>query len=245
VKPHKKLPQTNAIFKNVSLENQAADANPKVLRLSIDSKAKVRIGNLSRGGKTRSLLPLAADDHDHYIASTLVPFGIFDVNAEQLFIYFGQSAETSDFIVDCLDRWWQTYQHDYPEVEAWAIDLDNGPAVNSHRTQFIKRLVEFVQSTKLKIHLIYYPPYHSKYNPIERCWAVLENYWRGAILDSVETALQWAASMSRLGFNPVVELVETHYPKGVKVTDEALKAFSGQWERSETLPKWDVTISPI
>ena len=67
MKPHKKLPQTNAIFKNVSLENQAADANPKVLRLSIDSKAKVRIGNLSRGGKTRSLLPLAADDHDHYM----------------------------------------------------------------------------------------------------------------------------------------------------------------------------------
>ena len=80
--------------------NQAADRDPKVLRLSIDSKAKVKIGNLSRGGKSRTLNAQQADDHDDHWEAVLVPFGILDVADSQLWIYFGQSAETSDFIVD-------------------------------------------------------------------------------------------------------------------------------------------------
>ena len=74
------------------------------------------------------------------------------------------------------------------------IELDGGSATRSNRTQFIKRIVELSKDIGLTIRLIYYPPYHSKYNPIERCWAVLENYWRGAILDSVESAIRWAAT---------------------------------------------------
>lgn len=238
------MPETEAIFENVAQAHQAAAADPKVLRLSIDSKAKVSIGNLSRDGKARVLEPIKADDHDHYRQATLVPFGILDVAGNQLSIYFGQSAETSDFIVDCLQIWWQRHQSDYPDIEEWVIDLDNGPAINSHRTQFIKRMVEFAQSVQLKIRLIYYPPYHSKYNSIERCWAALEHYWNGAILDTVETALRWAANMKWNGFTPIVELVETVYPKGVKLSSDELKPFSEQWQRSETLPKWDVTIVP-
>ena len=51
------------------------------------------------------------------------------------------------------------------------IDLDGGAATRSDRTQFIKRMVELSDAINLRIRLIYYPPYHSKYNPIERCWA--------------------------------------------------------------------------
>lgn len=238
------MPETEAIFENVAQAHQVADADPKVLRLSIDSKAKVSIGNLSRNGKARVLEPLEADDHDHYRQATLVPFGILDVLGHQLSIYFGQSAETSDFIVDCLAAWWQRHQSDYPDIEEWVIDLDNGPAINSHRTQFIKRMVEFAQAVQLKIRLIYYPPYHSKYNSIERCWAALEHYWNGAILDTVETALRWAANMKWNGFTPIIELVETVYPKGIKLSSDELKPLSEKWQRSETLPKWDVTIVP-
>jgi len=72
------------------------------LRTSIDSKAKVKVGNLSRDGKSRTLEPKKADDHDTEWSSTLVPFGILNTNNEQVSIYMGQSAETSDFIVDCL-----------------------------------------------------------------------------------------------------------------------------------------------
>lgn len=168
MKPHKKIAETDAIFENVAQAQQRAQADPKVLRLSIDIKAKVAIGNLSRGGKDRRRAAPKADDHDHYRHATLVPFGILDVTGDQLAIFFGNSAETSDFVVDCLETWWQRYQNDYPEVEEWMIELDNGPTVSSARTQFIKRMVEFASAEQLKITLIYYPPYHSKYNPIER-----------------------------------------------------------------------------
>ncbi len=156
----------------------------------MDSKAKVKIGNLSREGKARYLEPLKADDHDREWTAVLVPLGILDVRGERLSIYFGQSAETSDFVADCLELWWQENQAIYPGLEELVIDVDGGAATRSNRTQFIKRMVEFAQKTQWQIRLIYYPPYHSKYNPIERCWAVLENYWNGAILDSIDEKTQ-------------------------------------------------------
>lgn len=241
----KKIAQTDAIFENVFRENQASDANPKSLRLSIDTKAKLKIGNLSRGGKARTQQAKQADDHDTQWHSVLVPFGILNTQSDQLSIYLGQSAETSDFIVDCLTTWWGDNQLDYPHLDEWVIDLDGGSATRSDRTQFIKRMVELSQAIQLRIRLIYYPPYHSKYNPIERCWAALENYWNGAILDSVEAAVQWASNMTWKGVVPIVHRVETIYEKGIKVLSETLEQYQPFWQRSETLPKWDITIVPI
>ncbi|WP_425320470.1 ISAzo13-like element transposase-related protein, partial [Phormidesmis priestleyi] len=116
-KPLKKIAQTDAIFENVFRENQTSDDNPKSLRLSIDSKAKVKIGNLSRNGKARTLEPKAADDHDTAWQAVLVPFGILNTDTNQLSIYLGQSAETSDFIVDCLTTGWDDHQSHYPELD--------------------------------------------------------------------------------------------------------------------------------
>ena len=106
--------------------NQASDENPKSLRISIDSKAKVKIGNLSRGGKARTLEPKQADDPDMNWREVLVPFGILNLHSDQLSIYWGTSAETSDFIVDCLDLWWKASQQDYPGLEELVINLDGG-----------------------------------------------------------------------------------------------------------------------
>jgi hypothetical protein len=69
-------------------------------------------------------------------------------------------------------------------------------------------------------------------SPIERCWAVLENYWNGAILDSVEAAVNWAANMSWKGIAPIVRLVETTYERGIKVSPEELKQYQPFWQRS-------------
>ncbi len=204
----------------------------------------MKIGNLSRGGKARTPLPAKADDHDLQWNAVLVPFGILDVLQNRLSIYFGQSVETTDFVMDCLIAWWQENQSLYPQVEELAIDLDNGSATRSDRTQFIKRMVEFSQQTQLRIRLIYYPPYHSKYNPIERCWAVLENFWNGTILDSVEAAVAWASNMTWKGLSPLVRLVERTYEKGVIASAQELESLQPFWQRSETLPKWDVTICP-
>jgi hypothetical protein len=174
----------------------------------------------------------------------LVPFGILNLLTDQLSIYFGQSAETSDFVVDCLEAWWAEHRSLYPEIEGLAIDLDGGMAVRSNRTQFIKRMVQFAQASGLSIRLIYYPPYHSKYNPIERCWAALENYWNGAILQSVEEALQWASNMTWKGNKPLIHLVEGTYEKNITVPKDELADYKQQWLCSESLPKWDVNIIP-
>ena len=215
-----------------------------MLRISLDSKAKVKIGNLSRGGKDRHLEAKQANDHDTDWSAVLVPFGILNMLTAQLSSYFGQSAETSDFIVDCLEMWWAKHLDDYPHIEVLAIDLAGGMPVRSNRTQFIKRMVMFAQRTGLSIHLIYYPPYHSKYNPIERCWAALENYWNGAVLQSIEDALQWASNMSWKGIKPIVHLVEGTYERNITVPEDALNYYKKQWHSSKALPKWDVTIIP-
>jgi Rhodopirellula transposase DDE domain len=229
----------------VAQVNQASDANPRSLRLSIDSKAKVKIGNLSRQGKARGQEAKKADDHDSEWTSVLVPFGILNLDNDELSIYFGQSAETSDFIVDCLAWWWQEHQSEYQEIEEWVINLDGGSATRSNRTQFIKRIVELSKTIGLRIRLIYYPPYHSKYNAIERCWAALENYWNGAILRTIKTAIQWACHMSWKAMLPLVYLVDEVYEKGVKVADAELEAYRSFWQPSATLPKWDITIVPV
>ena len=241
-KPLKKIPQTDAIFEHVHQANSTSDTNLKSLRISIDCKAKVKIGNLSRGGKERTKEPRQADDHDTAIQAVLVPFGIRDVLGKHLTIFFGQSHETSDFIVDCLEAWWYEHAHRYPDIAELAINLDNGPSVHSHRTQFIRRMVEFSHKTHLRIVLIYYPPYHSKYNPIERCWAALEHYWNGAILSTVNTAIQWAANMMWKGHAPVIHLIDKVYEKGISVCQEVLEELEQFWKRSESLPKWDVVI---
>jgi transposase len=111
-------------------------------------------------------------------------------------LYFTESKVTSDFIVDVLADFWKSEEGRFSEIKTLVINQDNGGENNSRRTQFMKRIVEFAQEYQLNIRLAYYPPYHSKYNPIERTWAVLENYWNGSILDEVETALNFAHNMT-------------------------------------------------
>ncbi|BAQ66699.1 mobile element protein [Geminocystis sp. NIES-3709] len=187
---------------------------------------------------------MRALDHDYNPESILVPFGILDVLKNQLWIYFGKSKETSDFIVDCLEMWWKENSQSYTEIEELMIELDGGSSTRSNRTQFIKRMVEFCRWSKLKIRLVYYPPYHSKYNTIERCWACLENFWNGTILDSVEKTVQWAKNMTWKGVKPIVKILDKTDEKGIKSSSEELAECQKFWHRSEILPSWDVTIIP-
>lgn len=124
------------------------------------------------------------------------------------------------------------------------IDLDNGPEIASARTQFMKRLVEFSDRTQLTLELAYYPPYHSKYNRIERCWGVLENHWNGTLLNSIDVALAWAKTMTWCGVAPLVHLFDRVYETGVKLTKAAFRPIARRLERSETLPKWSLVIQP-
>ena len=180
-KPIKKIKETDAIFEHLNQVNRASDLREDALRISIDTKAKVDLCDSSRGGTSRCQKALKADDHDMGVKPKLSPFGILNLMTGLLTIIFGASFETSDFIVDCLEQWWDANKQNQRHINQLVINLDNGPHNSSHRTQFIKRIVEFADKNNLEIVLAYYPPYHSKYNSIERTWGILENHWSGAL----------------------------------------------------------------
>ena len=120
-------------------------------------------------------------DHDPPAKKKLVPVGILMVATGALMLLFG-SHETSDAWVDALQLWWLQVRADLGHVKRLVIYLDNGPKNSGRRTQCLKRMVRFADWSGLEIRLVYYPPYHSKYNPIERCWSALEKKWNGVLL---------------------------------------------------------------
>ena len=153
-----------------------------------------------------------------------------------------RSKVTSDFIVDRLEQWWQEVRLRFLSVKTLVINLDNGPENHSRRTQFLKRIVEFARKYGLAVQLAYYPPYHSKYNPIERCWGILEMHWNGSLLDSIEAVVGFAGSMTWKGKHPVVSVVETAYAKGVRLKPKEMKALESEVVRLAGLGKWFVKI---
>jgi transposase len=224
----------------VNRVNQAADAADDVVRISMDAKATVKVGPFTRGGKSR--VQVDAADHDFQPEGTVTPVGIFLPASDELFLYAVRSKVTSDCLVDRLAQWWEAVRERFGHITTLVINLDNGPENHSRRTQFMHRLVAFVQHYHVRVRLAYYPPYHSKYNAIERCWGILENHWNGTLLDAVETILQFAGSMTWKGNHPVVELVTTTYQTGVKLTKEAMAVVEAQIERLPHLEKWFVDI---
>jgi transposase len=240
VPPPKKVKQTDAIFERLKQVNPEADRADDMLRISIDAKATVHIGPFSRRGKGRTKTKAA--DHDFKPKATLTPFGIFVPETDDLWLYMACSKITSDFIVDRLEQWWQEVRLLYLRVKTLVINLDNGPENHSRRTQFLKRIVEFARKYGLRVHLAYYPPYHSKYNPIERCWGILEMHWNGSLLDSIEAVVGFARSMTWKGKHPLVSVVQTIYHKGVKLKSKEMKALESEVVRLAGLGKWFVTI---
>jgi transposase len=208
----------------------------------MDAKATVKVGPFARGGKNR--VPTFAADHDFQPEATVTPVGIFLPASDELFLYGVTSKVTSDCLADRLVQWWEQVRPRFPQVTTLVINLDNGPENHSRRTQFLYRMVQFAQTYGLGVRLAYYPPYHSKYNPIERCWGILEQHWNGTLLDSIETVLQFAATMTWNGLQPLVDLVTTTYATGVKLSNQAMAVLETQVVRLAKLEKWFVDIAP-
>jgi hypothetical protein len=226
----------------VSAVNQAAAAAADVLRVSLDAKATVKIGPFSRKGRSR--VPVAAADHAFQATATVTPVGLLLPELDELFLYGVTSRVTSDCLVDCLTAWWERVRDRFAHITTLVLNLDNGPENHSHRTQFMHRLVQFAADTGLTVRLAYYPPYHSKYNPGARCWGLLERHWNGTLLDSVETLLRFAATMTWKGHHPTVALVTTPYQRGVRLPKAAMAAVEAHLARRPHLEKWFVDISP-
>src|SRR3954447_14648327 len=218
--------------------HEDAEAARDAVRVSLDTKATVKIGPSSRGGHSRT--GNRGGDHDFDSEGHLTPFGIFQPETDELDLYFTHSKVTSDFMVDALEEWWQRTKgrlEQTREIRRLIVELDNGPDNNSHRTQFLYRMAKFAREQQILVQLCYYPPYHSKYNPIERCWGILENYWRGELLGSEEAALGYAAQMTYNGNHPQVQKVEKEYKTGMRLSRKELDDLEQFVQRHEGLEK--------
>lgn len=187
-------------------------------------------------------MPVRALDHDYKPDGKATPVGLLLPEHDELSIAVCTSKVTSDCIVDTIDHWWIENKARFPEVDTLVLLQDNGPENSGRRSQFLYRIVQFVEHHQVNVRLAYYPPYHSKYNPVERCWGALEQHWNGALLDTVEAVVGYAQSMTWKQEHPVVRLVTQAYESGVRLSKQAMKAVERKLSRLPQLPSWFIDI---
>jgi transposase-like protein len=239
-KPTKKTDETDLIFDNLERLHEQASKDDDIVRLSIDSKDRVKIGEFSREGRGR--IETCAQDHD-FGEEYVTPFGIMDVKDKKVEIIVNTTKVTADFIVDALEDYW--IRHGYSGTgKKLLLNADNGPENSGQRTQFIKRMVQFAIEHNTEVTLAYYPPYHSKYNPVERVWGVLEQHWGDALLDTTGAVVNYIKTMTYNGNHPSVSLIDRVYEKGIKVSAQLMAIYEKALERIAGLEKWFIRISP-
>lgn len=209
----------------------------------MDCKASAKIGNFSRGGKTRGCSE--APDHDFGCAEKYIPCGILNENSGELFISFGSSHKTGDFIADTLITWWNALDiKEKNSTDLIQIKADSGPESSGVRTRFLSRMAGSAGKTNKYLQLLYYPPYHSKCSPIERCRGIPEKHRNGTMLTDAKTMLKRAGSMTRKGIHPFAKINKKRYKKGISLKKSAMRSVEKYLVRNPDLPKWDILIYP-
>ena len=186
---------------------------------------------------------MQAWDHDPPGAQKLVPFGVLEITTGLLSLVFGL-RECSDFWGDALTMWWENTRTQQKGIRRLFIYLDNGPNNSGVTRKFLRKMVQFSDWSGLEIRLIYYPPYHSKYNPIERCWSSLQRKWNGVLLTSGQIVLSCARRMNWHGKHPKVHSIVECYDEDEAISHAEMKAINARLHRSKVLPKYDITIKP-
>lgn len=244
-RPLKKTPETDAIFAHVRAARAAAAGDPEVRESSVDTKAKVAEGAYVRGGKTRAADGTGARgwDHDPPPARTWTPVGVPVLATGALSLFLGP-RETSPLWADGLGRWWESVKGRLGHVRRLVVYLDNGPNGSGTRTQFLNRMAAFADASGRVVRLVYYPPYHSTYHPVERCGAARERKWRGGLRTRLGVIPGYARRMTWQGKTPTVDTLVGGYPGGVKLSRAEMRPVEARLARSKTLPKYDITIRP-
>ena len=201
----------------------------------------VKVGDFSRNGKGR--VPIKALDHDYAPDAKVTPIGLLLPEHDELSIALCTSKVTSDCIVDVIEQFWSQNKARFPHIDTLVLLQDNGPENSGRRTQFLNRMVAFVENNAVNVRLAYYPPYHSKYNPVERCWGILERHWNAALLDTVDAVVGYTKSMTWKGVHPVVHLVTQSYQTGVCLTHKAMKSIETKLARCPSLQSWFIDIN--
>jgi len=214
--------------------------------ISVDTKKKELIGNYANGGAEWEPAgePTRTDVHDFADPALgefakAIPYGIYDLANNEGWVNVGDVADTAEFAVESIRRWWNQMGRDrFPNASRLLITADAGGS-NGYRVRAFKvELAKLAEETGLSITVCHYPPGTSKWNRIEhRMFSFITMNWRGKPLTCLRTIIELISSTTtatgltiQAGYDP------TWYPKGVKVTDAALAAvplaphdFHGEW----------------
>jgi len=243
----KQHPDRNAQFEYIEVQKQYFLSKGWPI-ISIDAKKKELIGNFKNNGQSWCLEAERVNDHDFKSSATghAVPYGIYVVNHNQGYVYVGQSADTAEFAVDVLARWWQEFgKFDFPDAPYMLILCDGGGS-NGYRLRLWKVQLQeqLADQLGLEITVCHYPTGASKWNPIEhRLFGPISTNWAGKPLRTFEIMLACIrGTNTRTGLKVSASLVKKVYGKGIKVAMNVMKNLN--IERHMTCPNWNYTIRP-
>jgi len=217
--------------------------------LSVDAKKKEKIGDFRPVGREYQPKghppPVRVYDFLDRQLGKVTPYGIYDMGRNHGFVNVGISADTAEFAVNSLRKWWYFIgQHIYPVAPAWLLTADGGGS-NGTRVRLWKTELQQLANEVMKaIYVCHYPPGTSKWNPIEhRMFSQISDNWRGEPLTSREVVVNRINhAHTETGLRIVAQLDERIYPKGRKVTDEDFEAVN--IERAAFHGEWNYLIKP-
>jgi len=235
-------------FENIAREKEEfmASNNPVI---SIDTKKKEHVGgNLHRNGSVYCTRAIEAADHDYpYLADVkIAPHGIYDMKKNKAYINVGTSAETAEFICDSLKNWWFNHgKNDYPNADEILIFCDAGGA-NSYRHNIFKvELQNLANEIKMRLKIVHYPPYTSKWDPIEhRVFPHITRAIEGVPLNTVdEVKDKIESAKTKTGLTVVASVIRKTYDSGKEVAKDFMEHLKIKF--GDSLPRLNYTISPI
>ncbi len=211
--------------------------------LSVDTKKKEVLGNLKNSGRAYRPKgdPEKVKTHDFPDPKLgkAVPYGVYDIHADEAGVSVGISHDTAEFAVAAIRRWWENLGRErYEGAERILVTADSGGS-NSSRCRLWKvELQKWADETGLIIEVCHYPPGTSKWNKIEhRVFCHITRNWRGVPLETLEVVVQSiGATTTETGLEVHAWLDQSHYEKGRKVSDEELaecnikrNMYHGEW----------------
>jgi hypothetical protein len=195
--------------------------------LSIDTKKKEKLGNLYRNGEVYCTQAIESYDHDypHLAEGSIVPHGVYDVKRNEALINIGMNHETANSVCDAMLVWWnkigKTHYAKATEILAFC---DSGGA-NSYRHNIFKiELQNLTNKIGLPIRICHYPPYASKWNPIEhRVFPHVTRAMSGVKLATINDAKKLIAKTeTKTGLKVLVNTTKKIYKTGIKAAKEAI-----------------------
>jgi Rhodopirellula transposase DDE domain len=215
--------------------------------LSIDTKKKELLGNFHRKGTYYDKGVRKVFDHDFpsFSEGKVVPHGIYDVIENKGYLTLGISADTSEFVVDNLEYFWQNDLKAQYATATSVLILCDGGGSNSSRHYIVKEdLVGLAQVLELDIVIAHYPPYCSKWNPIEhRMFAHIHRAWEGELFQNLQIVKELAEKTStKNGLNVKVNINQNQYLTKRKYQSKFKENIETHIDFDKTLPQWNYTI---